>query len=263
MKNVYLFSDVDGTLMTEHGEIPEANKEAIKKFINDGGNFAIATGRGIRSAREIANELGTNCPCIIFNGTVVYDFQKEELISIEYLPESGKQLGITSKAFFPNVTVNIATMEEYYTIGEDAFPNAKRAFTPVFTSFEDIKEQWIKVVYYVMESDRDELVAYLNKHKSDDIFISVSGANFVEILPLNSNKGTAMMKLRESMTSGVFHAIGDYNNDLQMLEVADRTACPITAIQEVRDISENIVASVQDGAVADYIRIIYDEVHQK
>lgn len=48
---LYLFSDVDGTLITDDGIIPDKNFEAIRRFTAEGGRFSLATGRVLEIGR--------------------------------------------------------------------------------------------------------------------------------------------------------------------------------------------------------------------
>lgn len=45
--------DLDGTLLNKEGHVPEENAWALKKFDQQGGTVALATGRSIQSAKEV------------------------------------------------------------------------------------------------------------------------------------------------------------------------------------------------------------------
>ena len=46
-------SDLDGTLLNQKSEISDETREIIRKLIENGVDFAIATGRSIGSAKSI------------------------------------------------------------------------------------------------------------------------------------------------------------------------------------------------------------------
>ena len=58
MKNdVWLFSDLDGTLLPSDKRIPDDLRDGIQQFVQQGGHFTIATGRTIESARTYWEQL--------------------------------------------------------------------------------------------------------------------------------------------------------------------------------------------------------------
>ena len=50
--------DLDGTLLDSYGKVSENNKNAIKSAINKGTKVVIASGRGVMSVKNFANEIG-------------------------------------------------------------------------------------------------------------------------------------------------------------------------------------------------------------
>ena len=74
---IVLLSDIDGTLATYERKIPQKNKDAIAYFTENGGKFGIATGRTGHSARKMASQVAVNCPCLVVNGGVIFDYKKD------------------------------------------------------------------------------------------------------------------------------------------------------------------------------------------
>ena len=55
----------------------------------------------------------------------------------------------------------------------------------------------------------------------------------------------------------VTYGIGDYENDLDLIECADHGACPANAFPPVRERAETVLsASNEEGAVAELIEIV-------
>lgn len=89
----YLFSDVDGTLMTSEYTIPQVNIDALRRFTREGGHFALATGRGVsRSTFDLLESLPVNAPCVLLNGALLYDGEKRERLACFYLPPSARDM---------------------------------------------------------------------------------------------------------------------------------------------------------------------------
>ena len=62
--------DVDGTLLDTHGQIPQANIDAIHDAVTAGIHIALVTGRSYPFARPIANPLPDSIALIVSNGAV-------------------------------------------------------------------------------------------------------------------------------------------------------------------------------------------------
>ena len=66
-----LVSDIDGTLVDSHKQIPLRNREAVARFMGLGGRFTVATGRCPASARFVAETLHINGPAVTHNGAML------------------------------------------------------------------------------------------------------------------------------------------------------------------------------------------------
>ena len=81
MKNdVWLFSDLDGTLLPSDKQIPDDLRDSIQQFVQQGGHFTIATGRTIESARTYWEQLSVKEPMNLFNGAMIYDPVSEQIL---------------------------------------------------------------------------------------------------------------------------------------------------------------------------------------
>lgn len=79
--------DLDGTLLDSYGQISENNKNAVKDAVNKGTKVVIASGRGVMSVKNFANEIGANEYAVCGNGSVVYDFKQESIIYDKFLSQ--------------------------------------------------------------------------------------------------------------------------------------------------------------------------------
>lgn len=67
------------------GQIPNENKETIKKTIAKGTEVVLTSGRGPASVKNLAEEVGANHYAICGNGSVIYDFNQKKTIYENYL----------------------------------------------------------------------------------------------------------------------------------------------------------------------------------
>ena len=71
-----LFTDLDGTLLTDSKELTKENQDAIREAIEAGHKVVISTGRPLAGATAQAHALhldGKGCYIICFNGGEIYD----------------------------------------------------------------------------------------------------------------------------------------------------------------------------------------------
>ena len=111
---VLLASDFDNTLLyTERarrgmGEIPrvsEGNRKALTYFMENGGKFAIATGRALPAFLKFADQVPMNAPGVICNGAALYDFETETYLSTVLLDESIRARGQEVLDRFPTTAL--------------------------------------------------------------------------------------------------------------------------------------------------------------
>ena len=92
--HVLLASDFDNTLVytqsaLDNGtDIPPMcprNREALDYFIQNGGLFAISTGRALPAFMDYAKDVPMSAPCVIANGAAIYDFRANEYLYTAFL----------------------------------------------------------------------------------------------------------------------------------------------------------------------------------
>ena len=86
---VLLATDYDDTLYDSTGAISQENRQAIARFVAEGGRFCISTGRSyINFAIQMERErLPVNAPVILSNGASIYDFARQESLWLKFLPQ--------------------------------------------------------------------------------------------------------------------------------------------------------------------------------
>ena len=96
-------------------------------------------------------------------------------------------------------------------------------------------------------------------HDAAEVEFITSSTIFHEMLPKNCSKGSAMKKLLRlyGAENAFTVAMGDYDNDLEMLKNADFPACPSNAVDEIKSVCRMItVSDCSHGAVAEVIEYI-------
>lgn len=255
-----LVSDFDGTLINQQGKISDENIEAIQTFVALGGLFCGATGRTQLSIEPYKQVLPIVAPWILFNGAVVYDFEQQAFLHIESCShEPLIPLVNTIMNQFPTLNTQICTAQMLYLVN----PTAEDDQMVVFEdqphercNLADIKEPLIKLMF---QGPRELLVAVetvLAENLPLDTYrFFYSGENYLEIMENKVSKGSGLKALRLHLGETAKHvcAIGDYYNDVEMLEWADISATPENAPEDIKKFATVVVNHHDDHALKDFI----------
>ena len=133
---------------------------------------------------------------------------------------------------------------------------------PVICGIDDIADDWYKVLFAVEPEDMDRLIDYVQAQGFEGVDFVRSASEYYEILPQNISKGYALGMMREvcDMSDYMFVAVGDYNNDIEMIVEADVGICPSNATPDVKAAADIILdQSCEQDAVAAVIEYIFEK----
>ena len=264
-----ILTDLDGTLFNSQGLVSDEDRAAIDEYIRQGGLFGVATGREPHNARLHLPELPMNAPSIVLNGAAIYDFLTERYLSSVLMDQTAAlQVLEHCRQLLLPLDVQIYTTEGifYATPLETADPGFLRIHQP--TSFQTmdclVTKKWMKVVLLEREKDAlESMVSYLRATGLGQKISLVEGTTDVvkigkyqELLPANINKGTGVSLLRDlpEYSGRSIIAVGDYWNDMELLQAADIPCAPENAIPEVKAVSKFVLPSHNESAIAWLIR---------
>ncbi len=252
ISDLYLFSDVDGTLMLSGGLIPKENLAAIKRFTEKGGHFALATGRSLLPTRTLVDRVGANSPCILYNGGAVYDYERDRLIYNDSLSVKAKEAVRQVIQKFPHVRAAICCLDGNYEVGARIPLDFTPSFEPVYAHIDNVKSDWMKAVFHVPVEEKASIMQWITSQNYPKINLTSSSDFFIEILPEDCTKarGLEELCLREGINPENVVAIGDYYNDLELLQTAALSACVAGAPPEIMAQADVRLCSAQEGAVA-------------
>jgi Cof subfamily protein (haloacid dehalogenase superfamily) len=259
-----IISDLDGTLINSQNKITHENLDAIKCFTGYGGSFAIATGRTRDNIRPYIKDLILNGPCILYNGGGIYHFQKEMFLGTEFLDRDAlKEFIIYCKLNFKSMAVEIFTPEVMYIVTpehiKDPYVESEKQIFSRVTLDEALKMNWIKVLLYDSPENLKTAYKALKKfgleHKVDSVF---SQDFYLELMNKGVSKGSALNTLRQlSYYRGrTIIAVGDYDNDLEMIKAADIGIAVSNARDCVKKAADIVTVSNDENAIYEIIYTI-------
>ena len=74
-----IISDLDGTLLNENHDVDEFTINTVKKVLEKGIKFYIATGRSYFGAKEVMDKLNLEIPLITSNGARILNSEGKEI----------------------------------------------------------------------------------------------------------------------------------------------------------------------------------------
>jgi hypothetical protein len=241
--------------MTPERTIAKRNLDALTYFMEEGGRFALATGRGPtkRTFDLFAQLPQMNAPCILLNGALLYDSRKREALVFHGLPDAIKETIIAICHQYPQWPISICTATERFQVGPPVEAEVGTA------KVEEIADPWGKILFHVTPDQRLQTMDWLQKQPLFGAEVTASDVSLVEVVPQGISKGAAVEEViaRYGFDRSKVAAIGDYFNDYQMLSVPGiRTFCPNNAAPEIKELCGTTVCSVYDGALADVIELL-------
>ncbi len=244
---ILICSDWDGTLAVGN-RIPESNVSAIRRFQSEGGKFTICTGRYFPYIDGFADIVRPNTHLISLNGACIVDEVSRERIYEGFLPPCA--LTVMDEALAINSSFK---QINFFMENSQA---AVSLTVPEYTS-GGLRLQGNRLYKIVLIANAPEDAVFLRDYvnaASEDSIISVrSWHTGVEILPSEFTKGKAALKLKEMTGAKALVCVGDFENDVSMLSVADVSYAVDGAAPEALLVADNVCADVESGAIADVI----------
>jgi len=239
--------DLDGTLLNSSGQIPDANRQAIRQAEEKGVLVTIATGRRFRDAQPVGIELGLNAPLITHNGALLKYAENDETVAYSLLPREtsleilrvGNEFGgdalISADThgkgtlFYDRISDNNIPLQRYIvwskTLHGDEAEKALCHVDDLSNILDDTEV--IHITFSGTCAAMYEMERVLKSELQDTVTILATvyprlDFTLIDILPPDSSKGVGVEKLAliEGLQKNQVMAIGDNFNDIEMLEFA-------------------------------------------
>lgn len=234
-----LLTDLDGTLLTPEKTVSPEDAAAIAEFRRKGGLFSIATGRGTQASQEFLELLKPDFPAVMYNGALLYDPAKQQIVGAAHLPAGTKDILLELMREFPDVGAEVLAPDGVFVLQENDYERQHLEITHIplvrKTLDEIPPEQCYKSLFAGAPERISAMLEYVKQERFSQVCFTRSHQWFLEILPHDTSKGSALTKLRRYLPEGiVIGASGDFDNDTAMLLAADVCGCPADSQPSVR-----------------------------
>lgn len=270
LSHVMLISDMDGTLLKDDKTINPIDLMAIEQFRIRDGIFTVATGRNYKSAMQYFKELNIRCPVILYNGGMIYDVVHNRPIYIDELHERAEDIADNILKEFPHVACEILTSKDIYVVNDNEFEQEHNRYskvTPIYCTLKEFcnsksiqSEKRIKMLFAMDSKTMPQLIRFVEYMGYTEYVDFVKSTDqYYEMLPKGCSKGKALREYKRilGLHDCIVVAIGDYNNDIEMLKEANLGVAPNNAIKNVRRSADHVTNHNNNtGAVAETIDYI-------
>lgn len=257
--------DLDGTLLNRDREVSRRNAEALRQAQEEGIAVVLASGRAIATILPFADEIGILGPVVSCNGAYVVDQARKDVFH-QGLPPSARQ-AIFDFVAETGVHLNLYHRSEVHFTSLGAFGQEyvrrTRFLQPTVTALDVMRGMEATKMLFM---DTPEVIAEHTKLMRDrvsdgDAVIALSEADYVEFLPPGVNKGRGVAELAASLglASEEVAALGDYWNDVEMIDWAGFGGAVDNAVPGVKERARVVVADHNHDGAAEFVEIVLAE----
>ena len=261
MTTKLLALDLDGTLLRDDLTISSRNKEAIKKVRAKGVEVVIATGRPNSAAVKYIKELELDSYLITYNGALIKDIKKDKIIK-----HSPVELEISYEILdyvkANDLYLNIYLKDQIFCnkdCEERQYYKELMGVEPIIVedNLEKIFDQESTKLLIIEKNleETEKIFNNLSEKYSDRLKFKRSIIDCIDIMDKSVSKGNALKVLVDllGLNSEQLTAIGDRNNDLEMIEYAGVGVAVSSGEKILKDAADYITVSNNEDGVAEYI----------
>jgi Cof subfamily protein (haloacid dehalogenase superfamily) len=256
-----LVVDIDGTLLNSRLELSERNRAALQKAMTQGVQVVLATGKTRYAGQRMIDALGLHTHGIFLQGLLITDGAGNVIHQTLLDPEVVRQ--VVTFAEDRGFVALAYSGEHIY-----ARRNEPQVFAAI-TRYHDAEPEVVgplqnlageaAIHKIVMVGDEKQIRALrwqLNKILGGTARLVHAGIpNMLEVLPPAGGKGPALRWLLNHLKVDARRvmAIGDAENDIEMLQVAGIGVAMGQAAQPVKDIAQFVTGTNDEDGVAQAI----------
>ncbi len=254
-------SDIDGTLLNSRLQLSPRNRAALRAALDAGVQFVLATGKSRSAGAFITDQLNLNTHGIFMQGLIVYDGDGKILWQQTLDPDAARQaINYAEERGFSLIAYSSSRIM-IHERDEALIAGIGRYHEPdpeIVGRLQDLLPQTPLNKLMVIGEPKaiTQLRGELQALVGGSLRLMQAGLpQMLEILPLGGSKGAALRVLLERLKipAGQVMALGDAENDLEMLELAGMGVAVGNADPKLKAIAQAVVATNDEDGVAEAI----------
>lgn len=251
--------DIDGTLMNTNRLLSEKFVEIVKDLKDLGVQFTFASGRLPYKIMPLVSQINSDLPFVACNGGCIFQNEKfllKKMFSIRILREVinlSEILDDTILYSFDGIEYCLRETKE------SAIKRQKRGSYYPIRGIEN--EEWEKLKILKLNILSNKSISLLKNQLDaikDEVEITYYGDFGVEIVPKGVNKLTGIKQIIEHMNVSLDEiiAIGDNENDLELLRNVGIGVAVQNATQEIKECSNFVTENCGEEGVIEFLEIL-------
>ena len=254
-----IVTDMDGTLLNSNHQVSNRFFELFEILKKKGIHFVAASGRQYHSMVDKLNPIRNDVLFIAENGAIIKK-REETLLTTPLLKEHLKTVLDAVSNIKEAHPVLCSANNAYVNGSSDKFLNLLKEYYTQFEVVENqllVNEETLKVAVYHFENS-EEFIYPKVKNLEDILKVKVSGSNWVDISHPNAHKGFALKKMMKEyeIASNELLVFGDYNNDVEMLQLSDYSFAMANAHPNVKRIAKYETTSNNEFGVERILELL-------
>ena len=269
LSHILVASDIDGTFVGADGDAVDANYDALQQLALAGGMFTFATGRAsCHLGKEILRAAPyLRCPVICANGMCLYDMSHSRVLE-EFFLDTACVIEAATLALRdnPSLGIRVATTDGI-VVSSLTNPYLKAEPSGRYDGRRELPpEAWhpFRIHKFVFRGDssalepvRELLLTKFPKQFSPNKSLQT----LLDVQGYGHSKATMLRELRSQLEAErgrrlFLVAVGDEENDMEMLRSADLAVCPANATDAVKEICDLCLCDHREGVIADLVRVL-------
>lgn len=247
--------DVDGTIVDNLNEMSEAVRESIRALRDSGIEIVISTGRAIPGVLNTTGKLGfTDGYAVASNGAIVFAYDPVEILHAVTFDASDAVRRVME--YVPEAIVAVEEIGVGFRVNRP-FPEGEVSGQFIVEDVESlIAEPVTRVVIRSTDHTAEEFSAIV-----DDL--GLTGTNYfigysawLDLAPDGVSKASGLEFICNQLdiaTADVL-AVGDGNNDLEMLEWAGRGVAMGHAPEALKKVADAVTAPIEEDGLLEELR---------
>lgn len=244
--------DIDGTLVGAGNAVSLATRAAIANVVDAGVPVVLSTGRSWAGTELIVREFGLPPGlAVMSNGSVVAHHQPLQVIErVTFDPEAAvsRALGLA-----PNALIAVESGIGTWLVNRP-FPEGEINGEIIVEPLDRmLAEPATRVVIRDPNSSSEDFERLAEALGMHGVEYYVGWTAWIDIVPEGVTKATglAVVADRLGVDPGDVLAVGDGNNDVEMLRWAGRGVAMGQATDDVRDAADAVTGSLDDDGLAE------------
>ena len=254
-----IFSDIDGTFLTDNHEVTEKTCQAVKILLAQNKKFVLVSARMPEAIYPITKKIGVKIPVISYSGGLVLT-EDEKILNDKKISEGAIKKILLELKNYVNISINYYSGRNWFVEKIDDRVQREMNITSAtaeMANFDKLLEKNIlpnKILIMTEPEICKNLEVELGK-KFPDLNVVRSSKTLLEIMDKKVSKADGIEILLKYFNLGVENAIafGDNYNDVEMLKFVGCGVAMGNAPDDVKQIANAVTDSNQDNGIYNFL----------